>query len=64
MNTASNYNERLANVFRDAWDMILGLECESVESIDLGFGPMHRISNEEFRTVEWREIGAATRTLI
>lgn len=28
-----------------------------VELIDLGFGELVRSSNEEFRTVEWEEIG-------
>ena len=28
-----------------------------IELIDLGFGELVRSSNEEFRTVEWEEIG-------
>ena len=32
-------------------EILLG---SSTEYIDLGFGPMVRVSNEEFRTSEWR----------
>ena len=28
-----------------------------IELIDLGFGELVRSSNEEFRTVEWEEVG-------
>jgi hypothetical protein len=55
---------RLTTTFSEAEDRIRrahGILWEDVSVVDFPFGTFVRIHNEEFRTVEWREIDSGVK---